>query len=111
MKQVAGKLRLDMAQYNNLAAFAQFGSELDKVSQAQLERGKRMVEILKQDQYVPLAVEKQVAIIYAGINGFTDDVPVDSMRKFEGEFLAFLDRRYADLLKIIREKKTIDDLV
>ena len=111
MKQVAGKLRLDMAQYNNLAAFAQFGSELDKVSQAQLERGKRMVEILKQDQYVPMPVEKQVAIIYAGVNGFVDDVPVDAMRKFEGEFMAFLERRYSELLKTLREKKTIDDSV
>jgi F-type H+-transporting ATPase subunit alpha len=111
MKQVAGKLRLDMAQYNNLAAFAQFGSELDKVSQAQLERGKRMVEILKQDQYVPQPVEKQVAIIYAGVNGFVDDVPVDAVRKFEGEFLAFLDRRYGDLLKTVREKKSIDDVL
>jgi len=111
MKQVAGKLRLDMAQYNNLAAFAQFGSELDKVSQAQLERGKRMVEILKQDQYVPQAVEKQVAIIYAGINGFVDDVPVEAIRKFEDDFLAFLDSRHANLLKTIREKKTIDDAV
>src|SRR4051812_10290969 len=111
MKQVAGKLRLDMAQYNNLAAFAQFGSELDKVSQAQLAKGQRMVEILKQDQYVPMPVEKQVAIIYAGVNGFVDEVPVDAIRKFEGEFLAFLDRRHADLLKTIREKKTIDDAV
>jgi F-type H+-transporting ATPase subunit alpha len=109
MKQVAGKLRLDMAQYNNLAAFAQFGSELDKVSQAQLERGKRMVEILKQDQYVPQPVEQQVAIIYAGVNGFVDDVPVDAVRKWETEYLAFLDRRHGDLLKSIRDKKTIDD--
>jgi F-type H+/Na+-transporting ATPase subunit alpha len=111
MKQVAGKLRLDMAQYNNLAAFAQFGSELDKVSQAQLERGKRMVEILKQDQYVPMPVDKQVAIIYAGVNGFVDDVPVEAVRRFETEFLAFLERRHAELLKTIREKKTIDDAV
>ena len=110
MKQVAGKLRLDMAQYNNLAAFAQFGSELDKVSQAQLERGKRMVEILKQDQYVPLAVERQVAIIYAGVNGFVDDIPVDSMKKFESEFFSFLERRNPELLKTLREKKTIDDV-
>ncbi len=110
MKQVAGKLRLDMAQYNNLAAFAQFGSELDKVSQQQLERGKRMVEVLKQDQYVPLPVEKQVAIIYAGVNGFLDDVPVDSVRRFETEFLGFLDRRNTELLKTLREKKTVDDV-
>src|SRR6185369_13837444 len=110
MKQVAGKLRLDMAQYNNLAAFAQFGSELDKVSQNQLERGKRMVEVLKQDQYVPQPVEKQVAIIYAGVNGFLDDVAVDSVRRFESEFLGFLDRRNPELLKTLREKKTIDDV-
>jgi len=109
MKQVAGKLRLDMAQYNNLAAFAQFGSELDKVSQAQLARGQRMVEILKQDQYVPMPVDKQVAIIYAGVNGFVDDVPAEAVRRWESEFLAFMDRRYAELMKAIWEKKTIDD--
>ncbi len=110
MKQVAGKLRLDMAQYNNLAAFAQFGSELDKVSQSQLERGKRMVEILKQDQYVPQPVERQVAILYAGVSGFIDDVPVEAVKKFENEFFAFLERRNPDLLKTLREKKTIDDV-
>jgi F-type H+-transporting ATPase subunit alpha len=110
MKQVAGKLRLDMAQYNSLAAFAQFGSELDKVSQAQLERGKRMVELLKQDQYVPQAVEKQVAVIYAGVNGFVDDVPVEAVRKFEAEFLAFLGRRHGEMMKTLREKKTVDDV-
>src|SRR5579872_2402977 len=99
MKQVAGKLRLDMAQYNELAAFAQFGSDLDKSSQAQLARGQRMVELLKQDQYVPLSVEKQVIILYAGVNGFVDDVPADSVRRWESEFLAFLDRRYNDLIK------------
>jgi F-type H+-transporting ATPase subunit alpha len=109
MKQVAGKLRLDMAQYNNLAAFAQFGSELDKVSQAQIARGQRMVEVLKQDQYVPMAVDKQVAIIYAGVNGFLDDVPADSVRRWETEFQAFLDRTHGALVKTIREKKAIDD--
>jgi len=109
MRQVAGRLRLDLAQYNELAAFAQFGSDLDKSSQAQLERGKRMVEILKQDQYVPMAVEKQVAILFAGVNGFTDDVPAEQIRRFETDFLTFLDRRYGDLLKTIREKKIIDD--
>ena len=110
MKQVAGKLRLDMAQYNNLAAFAQFGSELDKVSQQQLERGKRMVEVLKQDQYVPAPVEKQVAIIYAGVNGFLDDVPVDAVRRFEAEMFGFIERRNPELFKTLREKKTIDDV-
>ncbi len=111
MRQVAGKLRLDMAQFNNLAAFAQFGSELDKVSLAQLERGKRMVELLKQDQYVPMAVGKQVAVLYAGVNGFLDDVPVDAVRRWESEFLAYLDRSHADVLKTIREKKIIDELL
>src|SRR5229473_2937477 len=109
MRQVAGKLRLDLAQYNELAAFAQFGSDLDKSSQAQLERGKRMVEILKQDQYVPMPVEKQVIVLYAGANGFIDDVPVEAVRKFEAEILAFMDRRHPDILKTIREKKIIDD--
>ncbi len=111
MRQVAGKLRLDLAQYNELAAFAQFGSDLDKSSMAQLERGKRMVELLKQDQYVPMSVEKQVAILYAGSNGFLDDVPVDAIRKFESEFHSFLERRFADVLKTIREKKIIDDVL
>ncbi len=109
MRQVAGKLRLDLAQYNELAAFAQFGSDLDKASLAQLERGKRMVELLKQDQYVPMPVEQQVAVLYAGSNGFVDDVPVEAIRRWEGEFLAFLDRRHAELLKTVREKKIIDD--
>ena len=109
MRQVAGKLRLDLAQYNELAAFAQFGSDLDKSSQAQLERGKRMVEILKQDQFVPMPVEKQVAVLYAGSNGFIDDVPVDQVRRWEGEYLSFLELRHPELLKQIREKKIIDD--
>jgi F-type H+/Na+-transporting ATPase subunit alpha len=109
MRQVAGRLRLDLAQYNELAAFAQFGSDLDKTSQAQLARGQRMVEILKQDQYVPMPVEKQVVILYAGANGLVDDVPVEAMRKFESELLAFMDGRHPDLLKTIREKKVIDD--
>jgi F-type H+-transporting ATPase subunit alpha len=109
MRQVAGKLRLDMAQYNELAAFAQFGSDLDKASQAQLERGKRMVEVLKQDQYVPMPVEKQVMALYAVVNGFIDDVPVEAVRRFESELLAFAERRFGDLLKTIREKKIIDD--
>jgi F-type H+-transporting ATPase subunit alpha len=109
MRQVAGKLRLDMAQYNNLAAFAQFGSELDKVSQAQLARGERMVELLKQDQYSPLTVEKQVISLYAGTNGFVDDIPTASIRRFESELLSFIERRQSDLLKTIADKKTIDD--
>ncbi len=109
MRQVAGRLRLDLAQYNELAAFAQFGSDLDKSSQAQLARGERMVELLKQDQYVPLTVEKQVAILFAGANGLLDDIPTASVRRFESEFFAFMERRHADMLKTIREKKVIDD--
>jgi len=109
MRQVAGKLRLDLAQYNELAAFAQFGSDLDKSSQAQLARGQRMVELLKQDQYVPMTVEKQVLVLYAGANGLIDDVPVEAVRRFESELIAFMERRNPELLKTIREKKIIDD--
>jgi F-type H+-transporting ATPase subunit alpha len=109
MRQVAGSLRLDLAQYRNLAAFALFGSELDKVSQAQLNRGSRLVEILKQPQYSPLPVEKQVLILYAGGNGMLDDLPVDQCRLFETELYAFLDSTHATLLQTIREKKTMDD--
>ncbi len=109
MRQVAGKLRLDLAQYNELAAFAQFGSDLDKSSQAQLERGKRMVELLKQDQYVPMPVEKQVLILFAGANGLLDDVPVEAIRRFEAELIAFTERRHPEVLKTINEKKIIDD--
>src|SRR5476649_1671644 len=83
MRQVAGKLRLDLAQYNELAAFAQFGSDLDKSSQAQLARGQRMVELLKQDQYVPIPVDKQVIALFAVINGLIDDIPVEAVRRFE----------------------------
>jgi F-type H+-transporting ATPase subunit alpha len=109
MKQVAGRLRLDLAQYNELAAFAQFASDLDKASQAQLARGQRMVEILKQDQYQPVPFEKQVIIIFAGINGLLDDIPVPALRRFEKELLEALERHDAGLLAEIREKKTLDD--
>src|SRR5476649_127886 len=105
MRQVAGRLRLDLAQYNELAAFAQFGSDLDKSSQAQLARGQRMVELLKQDQYVPMAVEKQVLVLFAGANGLIDDVPVEAVRKFEAELIAFAERRHPEVLNTIREKK------
>ena len=90
MRQVAGRLRLDLAQYRALAAFAQFGSDLDKATQAQLTRGERMVELLKQDQYVPMPVEQQVISIFTGTNGYLDDLPVGAVRRFEGEFLAFI---------------------
>jgi len=108
MKQVAGALRLDLAQYRELAAFAQFGSDLDKSSQAQLNRGKRLVEILKQPQYRPLPVEKQVAIIFAGTKGLLDDLAVEDCRAFEAELYKFLDDTRPQVLNSIREKKAFD---
>ena len=109
MRQVAGSLRLDMAQFRELAAFAQFGSDLDKATLAQLNRGQRLTEILKQDQYTPLPVEKQVAIIYAGTNGFLDDLDAADCRPFEESLYRFLDTSHGALLQKIREKKAIDD--
>ncbi len=109
MRQVAGTLRLDLAQYRELAAFAQFGSDLDQATQRQLNRGKRLTEILKQPQYRPLAVEKQVAIIYAATNGYLDAVPVEKLRQYEEEMQRFLESRKASLLAAIVEKKTLDD--
>ncbi len=109
MRQIAGTLRLDLAQYRELAAFAQFGSDLDKSSQAQLNRGKRLVEILKQGQYQPLSVERQILIIYAGTNAFLDDLPVEDCRKFEAELYRFVDNAHPGLLAKIREKKVLDD--
>ena len=109
MRQVAGRLRLDLAQYRALAAFAQFGSDLDKATQAQLTRGERMVEQLKQDQYVPMPVEQQVISIFTGTNGYLDDLPVGAVRRFEGEFLAFIARSYPEVPHNIRTSKVISD--
>jgi F-type H+-transporting ATPase subunit alpha len=109
MKQVAGGLRLNLAQYRALAAFAQFGSDLDKATQAQLALGERLTEILKQPQYEPMDVEKQVLIIWAATNGFTDDVPVADIRKFEKELLRFIENSHPAVLQRLREKKAIDD--
>ena len=109
MRQVAGTMRLDLAQYRELAAFAQFGSDLDKVSLAQLNRGRRLVEILKQGQYQPLPVEKQVLIIFAGTNAYLDDLPVEQCRKFETELYRFVENSHRSLLDEIRTKKTLDD--
>jgi F-type H+/Na+-transporting ATPase subunit alpha len=109
MKQVAGSLRLDLAQYRNLAAFAQMGSDLDKASTQQLARGARMVEILKQGQYSPIPVEKQVLIIYAGTNGVLDDLPVAQCGPFETGLYSFVENAHPDILSTIREKKTLDD--
>ena len=109
MKKVAGRLRLDLAQYRELAAFAQFGSDLDKATQAQLTRGERMVEVLKQAQYRPLSVERQVAVIYAGTQGFLDDLPTASIRAFEEGFYAFLDKEYGDALHELRARYELTD--
>jgi F-type H+/Na+-transporting ATPase subunit alpha len=109
MRQVAGKLRLDLAQYRELAAFAQFGSDLDRATQMQLARGQRMVELLKQNQYQPLPVERQVVIIFAGGQGLLDDLPVDVIRPFEEFFYGFLERRSPQILAEIRDKKEISD--
>jgi len=109
MKQIAGSMRLDLAQYRDLAAFAQFGSDLDKASLAQLNRGKHLVEILKQNQYQPLPVEKQIAIIFAGTQGYLDDLPVEQCRKFEDELYRFIDNAHPSLWNEIRTKKALDD--
>jgi F-type H+-transporting ATPase subunit alpha len=109
MRQVAGKLRLDLAQYRELAAFAQFGSDLDRATQLQLARGQRMVEMLKQGQYQPLAVEKQVAMIFAGTQGLLDDVPVEAIRPFEEFFYGWIERRHPQIVAEIRDKKEIAD--
>jgi F-type H+-transporting ATPase subunit alpha len=109
MRQVAGTLRLDLAQYRELAAFAQFGSDLDKATQAQLTRGARLVEILKQPQYEPLAVERQVALIFAGTNGYLDDVATSDVRSFETGLYQFIETRHAQLFRTIAEKKQLDD--
>src|SRR5262245_47854432 len=109
MRQVAGSLRLDLAQYRELAAFAQFGSDLDKATQAQLKRGRRLVEILKQLQYQPLAVEKQVAIIFAATKGFLDTVAIEDVRRYEEDLYRFLETRHPGVLSGIAEKKILDD--
>ena len=109
MRQVAGTLRLDLAQYRELAAFAQFGSELDKATQAQLARGQRLVQLLKQDQFTPLPVEKQVLVIFAGTNGYLDDIEVPEVERFEHDLLAFAETHAGALLNKIATKKAIDD--
>jgi F-type H+-transporting ATPase subunit alpha len=109
MRQVAGSLRLDLAQFRELAAFAQFGSDLDKSSLAQLNRGRRLVEILKQGQHNPLPVEKQILIIFAGTSGLLDDLPLELCREFEAELYRFTENTHAQVLSQIREKKVLDD--
>jgi F-type H+/Na+-transporting ATPase subunit alpha len=109
MRQVAGSLKLELAQYRELQAFAQFGSDLDKATQAQLNRGQRLVELLKQDQYSPLPFSKQILIIMAGTGGFLDDMPVDQVRPFEQELYKYVDSTNPGILRNIMEKKILDD--
>ncbi len=108
MKQVAGSLRLDLAQFRELAAFAQFGSDLDKATQARIDRGLRLVELLKQPQYQPMPVEEQVASLYSATRGFLDDIPVTEIRRFETEFLEYMRTSQADIMNDIKTKKEID---
>jgi F-type H+-transporting ATPase subunit alpha len=105
MKKIAGTLRLDLAQYREMAAFAQFASDLDASTRRQLERGQRLVELLKQGQYVPMPVERQILSIYAGTNGFLDDIPVEAVREFEQELLKFVDETQPGLWKLFAEEK------
>ena len=105
MRQVAGRLRLDLAGYRSLAAFAQFGSDLDPATRAQIDRGERLTEILKQGQYQPMPVEEQVAVIWTATNGYLDDVPVERVREFEAEFLDYLRTTQADILLPHRERE------
>src|SRR5690242_5571838 len=109
MKQVAGTLRLDLAQFRELQAFAQFGSDLDKATQAQLARGQRLVEILKQPQYQPIDIGNQVLVIWAASNGYTDDIPVEQVRRFETDFLRFVETSQPGILNAIRDKKALTD--
>src|ERR1019366_1261748 len=109
MKQVGSSLKLELAQYRELAAFAQFGSDLDKATQAQLNRGARLVEVLKQAQYEPLAVERQGAILFAGTNGYLDNIAVSEIRAFEIELYKFIETRHPNIFPGIAEKKQLDD--
>jgi F-type H+-transporting ATPase subunit alpha len=108
MKKVAGALRLNLAQHRELAAFAQFGSELDKSTQEQLSRGDRLIEILKQPQYEPVPVEEQVIMIFVAINGYLDDIPTEKVKDFEGKFLQYMKDKHSGIVLEIKEKKKID---
>jgi F-type H+-transporting ATPase subunit alpha len=109
MKQVAGRLRLDMASFRELAAFAQFGSDLDKATQARLNRGQRLQEILKQPQYEPVSLENQVIVIYAGTNGYADDVDLDRMREWESALVRFMSSSHPEIGRTIIEEQRISD--
>jgi len=107
MKQVAGTLKLDLAQYRELASFAQFGSDLDKATQAQLERGGRLVEILKQSQYQPMSLAQEVVILYAGVRGFIDKYPIEKIKEYEKQLLSFMDTKHQAVLDEIDEKQEL----
>ncbi len=109
MRQVAGTLRLELAQYREKAAFAQFGSDLDPVTQKQISRGQRLVEVLKQGQYLPMAVERQVLVIYAATHGYLDKYPVEKIKAYEEQLNAFMDRKYPELTREIVTKGSIGD--
>ncbi|SVB18955.1 uncharacterized protein METZ01_LOCUS171809, partial [marine metagenome] len=109
MKQDAGQLRLDLAQYREMAAFAQFGSDLDAATQAQLHRGERLVELLKQDQYKPLSVVHQIITIFSGVRGLVDEIAVADIKKFENGLLNFMDEKHQALIDKIAEAKKLDD--
>jgi len=109
MKKIAGTLRLDLAQYREMAAFSQFAADLDAATRAQLSRGQRLVELLKQGQYVPMPVERQVASIYAGTNGYLDGVPVDGVREFEQELLSFIDEKHPQVWATFASDKQLSD--
>ncbi len=109
MKKVAGSLKLDLAHYRELEAFAKFGSDLDKATQRTLARGERLVELLKQGQYNPIVVENQVVSVFVGTNGYLDELPLDDIKRFEKEFLEYVELKYSDLLKSIREEKNLSD--
>jgi F-type H+-transporting ATPase subunit alpha len=111
MKQVSGTLRLELAQYRELAAFAQFGSDLDKEAKSRLEKGKRLVEILNQDQYNPMPVEKQIMILYAAVNNYLGDIKVSSIKLFEKEFLEYIDTHHRSLGMDILEKQELTDSI
>ena len=109
MKRVAGRLRLDLAQYRELEAFAKFGSDLDKATQAQLRRGSRLVELLKQGQYVPMTVEKQVVSVFAGTNGYLDEIPLEHVQRYERDLAEMLDLKYRDMMEEIADKKDLSE--
>jgi F-type H+-transporting ATPase subunit alpha len=109
MKKIAGRLRLDLAQFRELEAFAAFGSDLDAVSKSQLERGARMVELLKQGQYSPYSLERQIVSIWAGTNGKLDDIAVADIRRFESELLDFIGRERKEIFTVISETKQLED--